>query len=95
MPMLSAHSIAATQLSSSSGVSLASFSVRAKTKCAPNAAPINLPGAKPASAESVRMPCAPKLDGAFTGGAGSASPSTKSWAATIVTGKSDSCANNR
>lgn len=55
-PMLSAHSIAAIQLSSSMGVSLSVFSVFARIYAALKAGPIKLPGAKPPISESVIVP---------------------------------------
>ena len=64
--MLSAHWMAAAQLSSSIGVSLESFSVRARMKLAPKAGPMSFPERYPPIVESVLTPCEPKaVEGLF------------------------------
>ena len=79
-PSDSAHSAAAAQLSSSTGVSLALFSVLARMKSAAKAGPTSWPSWSPPSTDSVMVPWLPSPWSAPS--PTSSSPLTKSWAAT-------------
>ena len=85
-PIASTHSAAATQLSSSTGVSLRASSVTARMKLAPKAGPISCPSRMPPTTDSVFVPWEVKLLERTL-----SAPVTKSCSATICIRANVSC----